>query len=45
MGVSRGDDHKYVVMFLTNYHFQMENNKISEVGHVFELHLKHFLVD
>ncbi len=29
MGVFGGDDHKCVV----NYHFQMEDDKICEVGH------------
>jgi hypothetical protein len=33
MGVFGGYDHKYVVInILTNYHFQMEDDKICEVG-------------
>jgi hypothetical protein len=34
IGVFQGDDHKYVVNnILTNNHFQMEDDKICELGH------------
>jgi hypothetical protein len=46
MGVFEGDDHKFVEnKHFTNYLFQMEDDKICEVGHFLDFHFKHFLVD
>jgi hypothetical protein len=43
MGVFEGDGHvsMWSINILTNYHFQMEDDKICEVGHFFNFHFKH----
>ncbi len=46
MGVFGAYDHKYVVInILINYHFQMEDDKICEVGNFLNFHFRHFLVN
>jgi hypothetical protein len=43
MGVFGGDDHTYLIInIVTNYHFQMENDKICEVGYFLNFNFKHF---
>jgi hypothetical protein len=32
------------INILTNYHFQMDDDKICEVGNFLNFHFKHFLV-
>ncbi len=41
IGVFWGDDNKYTI----NYHFQMEDDKICEVGPLLNFHFKHLLDD
>jgi hypothetical protein len=45
MGVFGGNDHICMcsINILTNYHFQMEDDKICQVGHLKKIHFKHFL--
>jgi hypothetical protein len=33
------------INILTNYHFQMEDDKICEVGQFLNFHFKHFLIN